>query len=443
MRRTRSAGAPSLRRFVLLVFFVGLVAAITLLMIMLFRDTKGPEVVITPAKFEVSKKTRFSLRASDPKSGIDKVVVEAIGGPQRKVLAQIELPRPMDTFQKEFTLSGVDFSDGPFELRAKVTDGSWAKFGKGNATYISQQHDLDTTVPVASIVTRRPYARQGGSVVIGFTVSEEPVRVGVEVGDLFFPAHLQPDGRYLCFFAFPFNLEPDDYQPVLTARDRADNEVRLSVPINPMPREFRTDVLTVSDGFLSGVLPQFQAQLDPGRSPVERFLTVNRELRAKARRRLAEISRQTTDTMLWNGAFVRMRGKTMAQFADYRSYQYNGRKIDEQIHMGVDIASIKNAEVPAANSGRVVFAGFISIYGNVIIIDHGAGLHSLYGHLSRMDVSAGQAVEKGQTIGLTGATGLAGGDHLHFGLTIAGFPVTPIEWWDGHWIEDNVTGRLQ
>jgi murein DD-endopeptidase MepM/ murein hydrolase activator NlpD len=98
--------------------------------------------------------------------------------------------------------------------------------------------------------------------------------------------------------------------------------------------------------------------------------------------------------------------------------------------------------VPAANDGKVAYADDLGIYGQCVVIDHGLGLQSLYGHLSRIDVKAGDPVHKGQIIGTTGNTGLAGGDHLHFGMVISGEQVNPIEWWDPSWIKNNVTSKL-
>ena len=71
------------------------------------------------------------------------------------------------------------------------------------------------------------------------------------------------------------------------------------------------------------------------------------------------------------------------------------------------------------------------------------GLQTLYGHLSQFSVKAGDTVEKGQIIGTTGATGMAGGDHLHYEVMVSGQSVNPIEWWDAHWLKDNITGKLE
>ncbi|HWX25675.1 MAG TPA: M23 family metallopeptidase, partial [Vicinamibacteria bacterium] len=74
--------------------------------------------------------------------------------------------------------------------------------------------------------------------------------------------------------------------------------------------------------------------------------------------------------------------------------------------------------------------------------DHGYGLLSLYGHLSSIDAAAGAAVKRGDLIGHTGSTGLAGGDHLHFSMILQGVQVDPKEWWDPHWIRDRITSKL-
>ena len=131
-----------------------------------------------------------------------------------------------------------------------------------------------------------------------------------------------------------------------------------------------------------------------------------------------------------------------ARFADQRDYRYKGKVVDHQVHLGVDLASLARAKVPAANNGRVAFTGTVGIYGNTVVLDHGFGLFSLYSHLSRIDVEKGQTVQKGEVLGLTGATGLAGGDHLHYAMMVHQTFVNPIEWWDAAWIRNNVTDKL-
>ena len=91
----------------------------------------------------------------------------------------------------------------------------------------------------------------------------------------------------------------------------------------------------------------------------------------------------------------------------------------------------------------VVFAGYLGIFGNAVVIDHGYGLMSLYAHLSATEVKNGQDVARGDPVGRTGSTGLAGGDHLHFTMLVGGRMVNPVEWWDAHWIADRVERKLK
>ena len=136
------------------------------------------------------------------------------------------------------------------------------------------------------------------------------------------------------------------------------------------------------------------------------------------------------------------RAKAEAVFADHRTYVYEGRDVDQQVHLGTDLASTRGAVITASNTGHVVFAGFLGIYGNCVVIDHGMGVQSLYAHLSSVTVEAGDRINRGETIGRSGDTGMAGGDHLHFTMLVAGRPVNPVEWWDPHWIADRVDRKL-
>ena len=122
---------------------------------------------------------------------------------------------------------------------------------------------------------------------------------------------------------------------------------------------------------------------------------------------------------------------------------YDGQVVDQQTHMGYDFASTSHADIPAANDGVVVFAGPLGIYGNTVIVDHGLGLFSLYGHLSEIAAQKGQAVAKSESLGKSGTTGLAGGDHLHFAMLLGGGFVDPLEWFDPKWIAEHIEGKLE
>jgi murein DD-endopeptidase MepM/ murein hydrolase activator NlpD len=125
-----------------------------------------------------------------------------------------------------------------------------------------------------------------------------------------------------------------------------------------------------------------------------------------------------------------------------RSYISHGNKIDQQVHLGFDLSDTMNTPVKAANDGRVVWAADLGIFGNCIVLDHGYGLQSIYGHLREIDVKEGDLVQIGQKMGMEGQTGLAGGVHLHFSMQVDGVQVNPREWWDEHWIQDRILSKL-
>ncbi len=99
-------------------------------------------------------------------------------------------------------------------------------------------------------------------------------------------------------------------------------------------------------------------------------------------------------------------------------------------HDGIDIAGNYGATIVASGDGKVVFAGKTKVYGNTVIIDHGHGISTLYGHASRILIKNGQTVRKGQAIALVGNTGRSTGTHLHFGVLVNGTPVDPMKYLD-------------
>jgi murein DD-endopeptidase MepM/ murein hydrolase activator NlpD len=192
------------------------------------------------------------------------------------------------------------------------------------------------------------------------------------------------------------------------------------------------------------VLPYFSSYCpDPNATEIEKFCIINRELREKNAAVFQDLGKNTSQERLWEGSWLRLKDAAcMANFADHRIYYYKGKEVDRAVHLGIDLASLANSEVYAANNGRVIYAQPLGIYGLTVVLDHGQGLASTYSHLSKINVKTGQEVSKGDKIGFTGQTGLAGGDHLHFGIMVSGLFVNPTEWWDPHWIHDNITRKL-
>ncbi len=423
--------------FLMVLVFLALIAGAFIY----FRDTDGPRITIPEGLKYVSDKA-LTAQFQD-NSGLRHVVVEVSQNGVTKELFVKNFDVGVAQSTEEFSLQGAQLRDGPVALRIRATDRSIYRFGAGNTNEVVVNLTYDGTPPRVNVLSTAHNINQGGSGLIVYTANEEIQKSGIRAGDIFFPGYRLADGNYACLFAFPHDMPSSDFAPRLVAVDLAGNEGRGGFYYHFNARNFRRDRINISDNFLNTKMVQYEQQFPEAKTPLDVFLAVNRNMRVKNRRQLQEIGRRTASDPLWDGAFIRMSGATMAQFGDHRSYYYQGKKIDEQTHLGIDLASTQHAAVPAANDGVVVLADFFGIYGNCVIIDHGLGLQTIYSHLSQIEVAEGDSIKQGDTVGRTGATGMAGGDHLHFGVAVSGIPVNPIEWWDGSWIRNNITSKLK
>ena len=126
----------------------------------------------------------------------------------------------------------------------------------------------------------------------------------------------------------------------------------------------------------------------------------------------------------WTGHFVRPAdGPITSGFGS----RYHPILHCTRMHTGIDIGAGYGGAIRAAAGGEVVMAGTMYAYGNVVIIDHGGGVSTVYGHCSELLVSNGQTVRQAQIIARVGATGLATGPHLHFEVRRNGTPVNPLQ----------------
>jgi murein DD-endopeptidase MepM/ murein hydrolase activator NlpD len=362
---------------------------------------------------------------------------------QRVELLNREYPAGTATATETLNL-GKGFAEGPVELQVDAIDHARIRFGKGNNITWSGSFTLDNQPPQISLLTTQHNLNQGGVGVVVYNLSEAAATTGVKVGEQLFPAYRQSSGSYVSLFAFPWNMAPSAFAPKIVAIDAAGNERAAGFYYHLKPVRFPTDKINITPQFLaSKIVPDFQQFFPEIDDPLELFLKVNRELRKENIAKVFAIGQQSAATPLWSGVFLRQPNAAVPGFfAQPRTYLSDGLIIDHQTHLGIDLASTARAPIPAANAGSVVFAEDLGIYGQCVIIDHGLGLQTLYGHLSQIDVKAGDIVSKGQIIGRTGISGMAGGDHLHFDVVVSGQQVNPIEWWDPSWIKNNVTDKL-
>ncbi len=406
----------------------------------LLRDNQAPSLILTPDSGPISAKRPPILTLEDEGTGLKNVLVTITQGDKTAELLRSEFPRGTASQLLDLSLKDIKLSNNPLTIEVTATDQALLT----NSVSQSFTFDFDSRPPIVSVLSRAHNINQSGAGLVLYKVSEDVERSGVQIGDHFFPGYLQDEGFYACLFAFPFNMAQADFLPRVIAVDTAGNERKAGFYYHTNPRPPKRDQINLSQGFLDSKMPEFQDLYPEADNMLDIFLRVNRELRVQNRAKLKELSSLTVSSPTWKGAFLRLpNAANRAGFNEVRSYMYGGNKVDQQTHLGHDLASLANSPVPAANSGKVVFADYLGIYGNCVIIDHGIGLQTLYSHLSTISVSSGDQVDKGTIIGRTGATGMAGGDHLHYAVIVGGIPVNPLEWFDPNWIKHNFSDKWQ
>lgn len=419
-------------------------------------EGEKPVAGLDPLPEYLSGDQTFMLKVDDQKRGLKTVSVSVSQeGREVKVLEEkfpfIGLLNRQGThrYQKGLKINpaALNLAQGRVDLNIRVWDYSRRNGGDGNLTLIHHKMTVDTIPPSVRAMSRMHNISEGGSGLVVYQTSSDTQESGLFVNDLFFrgfPTGTDlKKGYHVCYFALPHDSKAEPAL-FLWARDKAGNVSKASFYYHIIRKRFRKERMNISDRFLERVLPYFSFYpLNSEDTPIKRYLKINNELRKENNRTFHELGAKTLQEQRWEGPFLRLKNAaTMARFADQRLYYYKGEKVDEQTHMGVDLASLANSPIQASNNGRVIFADRFGIYGSAVVLDHGQGLASVYGHLSKISVTADQEVRKGETIGFSGQTGLAGGDHLHFGIMVQGVFVNPIEWWDSHWIKDNISRKL-
>jgi murein DD-endopeptidase MepM/ murein hydrolase activator NlpD len=314
--------------------------------------------------------------------------------------------------------------------------------------------------PRIAVLSTHHYVNHGGSEMVVYRATPADVASGVRVGDIEyagFPASgagVEGGDASLrvAFFALLYDQDLNARIQAF-ARDEAGNETKAGFVDNVFEKPFKKSRIQLDDRFINRVVPEIlehspelkiAAPADGSPEMLQAFLKINSDLRNINADQIAALGAKTSPRRLWEGPFVQLgNSQVEASFADHRTYTYAGKEVDRQVHLGFDLAVTEHVPVVAANTGIVLNASWLGIYGNCIVLDHGMGVQSLYGHLMSFDVRVGDKVARGQQIGRTDSTGLAGGDHLHFTMLVGGRMVNPVEWWDPHWITDRVERKLK
>ncbi|MCK9229808.1 MAG: M23 family metallopeptidase [Syntrophales bacterium] len=432
-------------------YVTGIVVALVLVLggwqASIHLEGKIPKIVVSEEVRYLGPESALSVSFSDEGRGLRQITAFIEQNGKRQLLGGMNFPAPgttQKTLRLAFDQPGLDPAEGPARLLFSAVDYSFRK----NETSMVMDVVVDHTPPGISTMTSAHYINPGGSCLIVYRLSETVDTTGVMVNETFFPGYpfdpAEEQPRYAVLFSIPVDATGNTVKLGITARDRAGNEAFSTFHYHVRTKTFRDRTLDLSDRFLESLMPEFTSRIPALKnvSPLDAFIYVNEVLREENDREIQKICSRSEPRKLWEGRFLRMsNAATMAGFGDRRTYTYNGRPVTGSLHDGIDLASTINAVVEASNSGIVAYRGYLGIYGNMVVIDHGLGLFSFYAHLSSITVEKGECVEKGHPIGRSGMTGLAGGDHLHFGIYLGTQFVNPVEWWDQGWINDNILNK--
>jgi murein DD-endopeptidase MepM/ murein hydrolase activator NlpD len=435
-----------MKKIAIAVVVVAFVLPLLLLLVFSYKP-----VVDWPSSVSmIGLKTPIPIHVHDPHGVRDVTLFIEQNGVRYKAAEILEPARHIfwlhNVADQTLTLSAgtntiPQLKDGKAKLIVQVTSNDF----RSSVTNVEVDITVATEPPSLSVDSDQHYLYLGMADLVRFNVSGYWTEAGVRVGDQTFRAWPMPGGKpgEFSLFAFAWNM-PLSTVPVVYATNPAGNtatgQIVYQFPQKEQPK-YRTRDLQVDDRFMQKVI----TELDPNGSgdPVARFVKVNSEMRRANNQTLFDLRTKTADHFLWTQPFLQQHNsKVEADFADVRNYIYQGKKIDQQVHLGYDLSITQHVGVEASNDGKVIYAAPLGIYGNCIVVDHGYGLQSIYGHMSEIDVHEGDMVKRGQIMGKSGMTGMAGGDHIHFGMQLDGVQIDPKEWWDAHWIKDHITKRL-
>ncbi|MDO8479466.1 MAG: M23 family metallopeptidase [Candidatus Rokubacteria bacterium] len=415
------------------------------------QNVPGIRASLDPVPRWIGVKTPLAVDMRAARGGVRSMEIRLRQGSAKVVIVQQAFTGSPTNDQRvalQVTGSTLGLREGAATLEVLARDGFWRPIRVDDRPILTTQVTLDFTPPSLEVVAATRYWAQGGGGLVVLR-SKGASRVAVTVGGLAFrayPAGPPESNLFVDLVALPWNYEAGT--PITAvAQDEAGNVTSRTVAVEVKARRFKTDTIEIKDEFLERKLPELlpeRAGTIAAGDLLAAFLTVNRDKRKQAEEVKRALAGKTQPRPLWEGVFVQPRNtKVFSNFAETRTYRYHGQDVDTQIHFGYDLAAVQRGPVPAANSGVVVFAGPLSIYGDAVVVDHGLGLQTLYAHLSSIAVKEGDPVTKEQELGRTGSTGFALGDHLHYEVLINGVSVTPLEWWDANWIRDHVGRPLR
>ena len=357
-------------------------------------------------------------------------------------LIEIDVKAPRNTFA---------LKDNEIIVSVEANDASSWNFLKGNSVKKEFRILIDKRRPSVSIVSNSYGIKKGGSALVIFKVKDENLKdiyIETKTKNIFKPQPFYKEGYYISLMAWP--ITSSSFDATIVVKDFAGNIKKTHIPLYLKDKNYKVSNIKISDRFLKGKIADLAEEFEETQGvvdPIEQFKIINENVRIKNENLIhnmgSVISEEQVNDFRINKMYPLKNAKVVASFGDHRKYFYEGEKISESYHLGLDLASNAMASIKPQNGGKVVYTEYNGLYGNMPMIDHGLGLFTIYGHCSSINVNTDDEVSAKTAIANTGKSGYAMGDHLHFGVLVQGIEVRPEEWMDTQWIKLNITNVIE
>lgn len=271
-------------------------------------------------------------------------------------------------------------------------------------TWTPTPSPTETIEPLKLVIANSPLTVQQGHTLPIRVEASRPVSLTAFIEDM--PLHFAEtaSGGWTVAGFGPW-AEARAYALQVTGWDQAGQEAVVTSTLFVQALDYGTDYITIS--------PALSPLLAP-------------DVRQQETEYLHQVFAGVSPKALWDGAFILpVNNVITSPFGRARSYN---QAPPSGFHAGTDFRGATGVPVAAAAAGRVALAKKLEVRGNAVVLDHGLGVYTLYGHMSEISVRPGQMVERGEVIGAVGQTGLVTGPHLHWEVRVQGQAVDPLEW---------------
>ncbi|WP_293651836.1 M23 family metallopeptidase [uncultured Campylobacter sp.] len=430
------------KTFIFALIFIGLIFGVVGVLNSNSMDSEPPKISIN-SEIYWNQKTPIDLNISD-NGTLQSFKVTLVDGQSAHVIMDEKFNEPQNQVQinLKFPKSLILDKNRAYELLIEAKDSS---FLGGNVASKKVNLIIDSKNPQIQLINQSYKITKGGSAVVVFKAVDENLQsVYIQNGDrIFKPTKFVKDGYWASLLAW--DLQSPNFKARIVAVDKAGNKSFSSIGYYLQDRKYKESRIALSDRFLDGKIDELAnqyAQNYPELDRLAKFKFVNETLRDSNEDMIHKITsavpEEIIDSFYIEPFYPLRNGAAVASFGDHRFYTYNGEDVSQSWHMGLDLASTAMASIDTQNAAFVAYNDLNGIYGENIILYHGFGLYTLYGHCNGTLVKPGEHIGAKHIIGKTGTSGLALGDHLHFGVLIQGVEVRPEEWMDRKWMKDNI-----